>query len=777
MNQETPDESQVLHWFERVLEQPPPRRRDWLAAQALPEWLHLRVARLLDADASLDDFLEHPAAAPEPEDFPRFGDRVGNYRLIDRIDAGGMGVVFLARRDDDSYEQEVAIKLIRPLHLAAGTGFRRQMLARFEQERALLARLRHPNIARILDGGRTAAGLPWLAMEYVDGQPLTAWCERHAAGVRERLRLLVKVCAGVQEAHRHLIVHRDLKPENILVGADGEPRLLDFGIARALEEGDGDAAAGTLTAMTPAYASPEQVRRQPLTTASDVYSLGVLLYQLLAGRRPYELQGLTPAEVERTVCDAPAPPLRATDGAGHRPPGTDADLERIVAKAMHKDAARRYGTAQELAADLQRWLDGEPVQAHPDSGAYRLRKFVSRHPAGVALAGVALLAVLGAAGLALWQAQQARRAAADLATANAFLLEVLQTSDPFDADSELTLSQALDTAAEGIDVRFAGRPELSAEIRFGIGYSMLSRWRLEQAEAQLARALRESLAAFGDADIRTLRVREAIAYLRLAQERGEEAETGFRDVIARLESGGHTGDALYGDALGNLGNLFLEREDYAAADTWLQRSLVWFDAHPQAPANDRANLYSNLAHAAHGLEDLDRADLFYGRAQEAMGALYPDGNPDLAVLLGNRALLAEDRGDLALAQDLHGQSLAMRRTVFKNDHPMVVTALAHVARMAVAQGDAAQAVALAGDAVAMADRVYPTPDSRHASACNVLAQAWLAAGDSAAATAALDRAEAMLERVDQPYPSVVEAVARTRTQLCARDPVRCRVGD
>src|SRR5690606_22266186 len=355
-------------------------------AQALPAAVLERVQRLLRTEASLGGFLESAPEAPEPEGFPVAGGHVGNYQLLWRLDAGGMGVVYRARRADGSYRQDVAVKLIRPLHLVAAPEFRQRMLARFDQERMLLARLQHPNIARILDGGRTASGIPWLAMEFVDGLPLTGYCEDNRLGLRERLRLFLKVCAGVQEAHRHLIVHRDLKPDNILVSRDGEPKLLDFGIARTLQDDADDAGHATqLTAMTPAYASPEHVRRQPLTTASDVYSLGVLLYQLLAGERPYRLDGLSPAEAERTICDGEPRPLRAAlreSGNAARAAQVTADLQQVVARAMHKDAARRYPTAQALAGDIERWLAGKPVLAHPDSPGYRLRKFVARHPLG-----------------------------------------------------------------------------------------------------------------------------------------------------------------------------------------------------------------------------------------------------------------------------------------------------------------------------------------------------------------------------------------------------------
>lgn len=779
MPTDPPGEGEVLDWFERALEQPAEQRVTWLAAQDLPDALRLRVQRLLATESSLGGFLEDAAGAPEPQGFPAIGEQVGNYQLLSRLDSGGMGVVYRARRADGSYQQDVAVKLIRPLHLMAAPEFRRQMLARFEQERVLLARLDHPNIARILDGGRTASGLPWLAMEFVDGVPLTDYCERNTLDLRARLRLFLKVCAGVQEAHSHLVVHRDLKPDNILVTPDGEPKLLDFGIARTLgEEAGGDPAGATqLTAMTPAYASPEHVRRQPLTTASDVYSLGVLLYQLVAGERPYRLHGLTPAEAERAICDGEPPALRSVlrraakddPRRGAREAQLTDDLQHVVAKAMHKDAARRYPTAQALAADIQRWLQGMPVQAHPDSAGYRLRKFIGRHRLGVAAAAVALLAVLSTAGLALWQAREARQAAADTGEMNAFLLEVLQTSDPFDADRELTLSEALDAAASSIDTRFAGRPDLSAGIRFGVGYSMLSRYRLEQADRQLVRALAESRAAFGDDDLRTLRVGDAIAYLRQEQGRGKEAEAGFRDVIARIERNRLTDDPLYGSTLGNLGNLYLVREDYPQADAWLRRSLGWYQAHPEAPANDRANALSNLAHATHGLADLPRADALYARALAAMQALYPQGNPDQAVLLNNRALLAEDRGDKPAALALHRQSLAMRRKVFSNSHPMVLTALANVARLTVETGAAADALPLATEAAALADRVFAAaPNGRHASIQATLAEAKLANGDVPGATAALQRADALLAAVKDPGPSYAQYLQRVRTALCAR---------
>ena len=261
---------------------------------------------------------------------------------------------------------------------------------------------------------------------------------------------------------------------------------------------------------------------------------------------------------------------------------------------------------------------------------------------------------------------------------------------------------------------------------------------------------------------------DGIANLRMEQDRGTQAEAGFRAVIAALERGGHNDDALYGSALGNLGNLFLVREDYRQADAWLLRSKAWFDAHPDAPANDRANLLSNLAHAAHGLEDLPRADALYAQAMQAMQALHPQGNPDMAVLLNNRALLNEDRGDLAAALALHRQSLAMRRKVFSKEHPMTLTALVNVARVSLQTGEVAAALPLAEDAAKLADRVYAAaPNGRHASTFATLAEARLATGDAAGAATAMRRADMLLARLDQPAPSVATYLQKVRARLCA----------
>ena len=326
------------------------------------------------------------------------GKRAGPYRLVRIIGRGGMGVVYLGRRDDDQFEKDVAVKLINPALYSPS------LMQRFQHERRILATLEHPHIARLLDAGLTSEGIPFIVMEFVAGEPVHEFCRKRNLPVRDRLRLFSKICDAVQFAHRNLVVHRDLKPSNILVTEDGTPKLLDFGIAKILSVAPQDAVPATVAltqAMTPDYASPEQLRGGNITTASDVYSLGVLLFELLAGQRPYVLTGKPLDEIVRVVCEQDPPRMHLPAPAG--------DLEHIVAKAIRKDPAERYASAEHFAADIERYLAGFPVEARQPSLAYKAGKYIRRHKAAFVSGAMALL--LGIAGVAaiVRQAQIAQR--------------------------------------------------------------------------------------------------------------------------------------------------------------------------------------------------------------------------------------------------------------------------------------------------------------------------------------------------------------------------------
>ncbi|MBS1858694.1 MAG: serine/threonine protein kinase [Acidobacteria bacterium] len=363
--------------------------------------LREEVERLLAALDESGAFLE--PAAPAERDLS--GGKIGPYLVLERAGQGGMGTVYRAVREDD-YRQEVAIKLVkREVETEALT-------ARFRRERQALARLNHPNIARLLDGGTTADGRPYLVMEWVEGTSITEYANARKLGVRERLGLFLTVCDAVAHAHRNLVVHRDLKPSNLPITAAGAPKLLDFGIAKILAPEAGEEEAMTVAgglALTPDYASPEQVRGEPLTTATDIYSLGATLYELLTGVRPHRFETRTPPEIERVVCEREA----ALPSAVARAPGVGAsalrgDLDNIVRKAMEKDQGRRYSHVDEFAADVRRYLEGLPVLARPWAVGYRARKFVARNKALAGAAAAVVVALAAGLGLTLWEAGVAR---------------------------------------------------------------------------------------------------------------------------------------------------------------------------------------------------------------------------------------------------------------------------------------------------------------------------------------------------------------------------------
>lgn len=401
--------------------------------------------------------------------------RVGPYELIRTLGEGGMGVVYLARRADEAYEQLVAIKVIRPAYS------QREAMARFRAERQILANLVHPNIARLLDGGVTPLGQPYLVMEYVDGETLDAYCRARALPVRAVLELFRAVCAGVQCAHQNLVVHRDIKPGNILVDGTGTPKLLDFGVAKLLEAGQAEAAPMTRV-MTPEYASPEQVLGQPVTTATDVYGLGVLLFELLSGRRPYVSNTHTAGEWERLVCQTD-PPRLSTLAA------VDGDIDNIVQKAMHKEAGRRYATAAELSEDIRQYLTGFPVSAQADSVGYRARKFVRRHRAGVAVATAVGLLLIGfgvAMGVLARRADRERGRAEQV---SAFLVNLFDAANPDRMGKrEPTTRDLLAQGVKDLD-KLAGQPEVQASLldTFGQAYESLGAW--DEARALLRRSM------------------------------------------------------------------------------------------------------------------------------------------------------------------------------------------------------------------------------------------------------------------------------------------------
>jgi non-specific serine/threonine protein kinase/serine/threonine-protein kinase len=436
--------TQIKDLFMTAFDLPEPERAAFLAtcdADLLPE-----VERLLRADMDAGEFINEPAAvdlglAEEQTVDPYLGQQIDSYKIVKEIGHGGMGTVYLADHADESFDKQVALKLIkRGMDTNA-------VLKRFVMERRILAQLQHRFIANLLDGGSTPDGLPYFVMEHVEGLPITKFCASHELSIDERLELFRKVCSAISYAHQNLVVHRDIKPSNIMVTEDGVPKLLDFGIAKLLHSDwslDTNQATATMfRVLTPEYASPEQMRGASITTTSDVYSLGVVLYELLCGERPFKLDGRMPDEAARIVLtEEPVRPSSVVSSESkaegdkkskvitdenNEPPATNneepanprsknqnlkslrGDLDNIILKTLAKEPERRYQSVQELSEDIRRHLVGLPVTATADSMAYRLSKFVKRHRSAAIAGGAIILILLAATAVTSWQARVARR--------------------------------------------------------------------------------------------------------------------------------------------------------------------------------------------------------------------------------------------------------------------------------------------------------------------------------------------------------------------------------
>lgn len=546
MNPTPADWQQAFALLDDALELPAAERAAWLDTLA-PGRAHLRplLQRLL-ADRSrieTDDFLGRGAApavqaawpAPAPELEP--GGALGPWRLLRRLGEGGMAQVWLADRADGAHKRVVALKLPF-VH-----GRRAPLLVeRFERERDILSGLSHPHIAAVLDAG-LHEGQPWLAMEYVDGTPITEHCQSHALPVRARLPLFLQVLAAVQHAHARLVIHRDLKPSNVLVDADGQAKLLDFGVAKLLQD-DGTAAATALTqeggrALTPQYASPEQIRGEPLGTASDVYSLGVLLYELLSGARPYKLARDTPAALEEAILRADVlPPSRAVP-AGPARRALQGDLDTVVLKAMAPRPAERYESVQALAADLRAHLELRPIAARPTAPLQRLGKWARRHALAVAAGGALGLALLAGAATTAWQARIAHDEAARAERAKRFVLSIFEDADSTaGANRQTTARDLLEQAQPRAAREFAGDLATQVELQASLAYSLLGQGAAPQAVAALEPLVARAATELGPRHRQTLRAQRVLGEAFVDVGRSADAVTALRSAAEGAAAAG-----------------------------------------------------------------------------------------------------------------------------------------------------------------------------------------------------------------------------------------------
>jgi serine/threonine-protein kinase len=638
------------------------------------------------------------------------GRRVGPYQIVREIGRGGMGAVYLADRADGQFEQRVALKLIKP-----GLDSE-QFLRRFREERQILARLQHPHIARLLDGGIDDAGRPYFALEYVEGEPIDGYCRTHGLTVDQRLRLFLDVCSAVMYAHANLVVHRDLKPAHVLVTNDRQIRLLDFGIAKLLDTeqpSTGLTQAG-LRPLTPEYASPEQVRNQPVGTSTDVYSLGVILYELLTGARPYEIDSRSPIDIERVVCDTkPLKPSTRTSA-----PRLGGDLDVICLKALQKDPERRYGSVEALHEDVRRTLSGMPVRARPDSVAYRFRKFVSRHRAGTAMSAASVLALALFVGYHSWRlAAERDRAQLEAAKAEqvaSFLRGLFAVADPSESKGRtVTARELLDEGATRIERELVDQPEVRASMMQVIGGVYSSLGMASDARPLLEQAVSEYRRLHGDLHEDVAGSETALAAS--LQDLGDfkAAEPLYRRALATRRLVHGEPHPKVSESLGHLAFLLETIGDPAGAEQLWREALAMnrrlYDVDDPRVAKVEAELAGLLRRQdrAAEAEPLLRAALAVQR--RALG----DRDLTVASTIRNLASLLRDRGSLDEAETLFREALAIRRAILGEAHPDVAIALNSYALLLDRKGDLEGAIRGYREFLAISEKIHqgrPHPD-------------------------------------------------------------------
>ncbi len=725
-------------WFERAVDADAPEQVIERCATEDPE-LVAPLKAMLAADADPDDPLRDVVSAAAREDEAGDPARIGPFDVVRRLGAGGMGVVYLCRRAGPDFDQQVAVKR---LPAAGDSDFARE---RLKIERRVLAGLRHPNIAQLIDGGEDDNGTPWVAMEYVDGQPIDRWAEARRLDRRARIDLFLALCDAVQFAHRNLVVHRDIKASNVLVDDHGRLKLLDFGIAKLVDDAEpSDASLTVASTMTPHYASPEQVRGEPVTQASDVYSLGVLLFELLAGQRPYSFPTRRPSDVERIVCETEPPSLGGRNST---------DLDCIIRRAMHKDPARRYASARGLADDLQRWLDGRPVEARPDSAMYRTGRFLKRHPFGAAAVALFTLVVVGFGGAMAWQARQleiqrdaAQREARVAEETAAFLVDLFGVSDPRVTNpADVRARDLLEAAAERLPEQLDSDPLARAQLMHTIGLAFANLGEAERGVDLLeqAMALRIEHAGPDSAAAADSRNRLGNIYRRFG--RLVEAEPLLVRALEWRETNGPV-DPDLADSYNNVGLLQNDLGRYAQAEATLRRAI---ELHREAGGPNTDRVTAPLHNLSLSLRRQGRLDEAREASLEALRIKRAAGDwslSSLAVTLGVLANIERERGDLDAAHRYAVESLDLREQVFGRDNVSIASGLVTHANVLLARGDSETAEALFREAIALHDAAGSLDGLRAADMLLALGRLLVAQGRAREARPLLQRAAASARR-------------------------------
>lgn len=828
----TPERMAVVRaLFDAAVELPAAARDDFLAGNAPDEWVRREVASLLEAHDAPGDTFERPLPLQVGlihEDRPALvGRALGPYRITREIGRGGMGTVYEAERADDQFTKRVAIKMLR-----AGTDTA-SVLRRFRREREIQAALSHPNIATLLDAGVTEAGEPYIVLEYVDGIPIDAYCEQHRLSLPARLDLFRQVIAAVQHAHRQLVVHRDLKPQNILVTGDGVVKLLDFGVSRLMDQDRDPATTDGLGGFTMAYASPEQLRALPLSTATDVYSLGTVLFRLLAGRHPFPVDPASPVAAWHAICEVqpPAPSSVATSEAARAMGLASAErlrrtlqgeLDAIVLMALRKEPERRYVTANAMGDDLLNYLKGLPVEARPDSRSYRFRKLLARNRLAAAAIVLAVVAMGSGTGVALWQARVARVSAsnADRERQTAeqvsdFLQGMFSAADASwrgqgaRPGPGTTVLEVVDVAAERIERELADQPAVAERLHRTLASVYLTLGQTAKAKARSRDVVRyERARGAPPAELAYSLTDLAAQYFLEAQY--DSATSLLEEAYALHEREGFPDSESLVVTLNQYGLVLWAQGRNQEAQPLLERAVA-IRQRMQVPDATIAIALNNLGIIRDGLGDFDGGFTAFRQSDSVFALLTDREYFERAITHTNLGVAHFMAGEYARAETLitnaveqfreslgpeshyvavSGFMLARLLTAtgrprealatFQRsltglagappDHPNVARARLHEAEIRLALGELVDAERLARAALELRSASMPATDWRIAEVEGVLGQVLVASGKTAEGMALLQRShEGLLRSLGPSHPRTTAAA-----KLLARDSAATR---
>ncbi len=779
------------------------RDRRLEAACATDPSMRDEVESLLKAHRSTGALLDEPifqmprAAEPEDDANRWVGQCVGAYELTRHIASGGMGHVFLARRADGQFKKDVAVKLIRPELLTP------QAVRGFHREREAMAVFDHANVARLLDGGMATGGIPYLVMEYVEGAPITRYCRERRLPIRERLRLFLQVCDAVQYAHENLIVHCDIKPANIHVTEDGRCKLLDFSIARILSPAPEKEVAATMTMrrrLTPQYASPEQIRGENPTTRTDIYLLGLLLYELLTGAPPFPDLGNPVYAMERAVCEddpqRPSTAMRRTAECDLRQMNwrerlvtrrrLRGDLDSIVMMALRKQPDQRYRSVEQFGDDIRRHLDGLPIRARPHTLGYRLVRFAGRHRGSVGFAAIFVLALVGGTAATAWQyriaslerdravraqrdaEQHARLSAAEARRTDAvlhFFQQMLAKADPANGGRDLTVLDVLESASRGISREFASNPDLEGAIRSAIGTTYVGLGRYDDARQHLVRAMDLASAAGDDRPADLARAHRDLSVLYYHTQSFAEAEAHARSALLIDETISPDGSSNTAQDLNNLAAICRSRGELDEARQLLLRALEIREQLHGEVSVEVAETLNNLANNHRMRGELPAAEQMCRRVVDIRRQVLSVTHPSTAAAMDNLAVILLQQNRLSEAEPFLVEAIAALRECYPTGHPDLAISLMNLAAFHGLKGRVELAAQSAREALDIRLRHFPEANPGVTLSRVYLAECLVKQRQIPEARALLLKAQEACEGESAQHPSMKERIAADLKQI------------